>query len=120
MRKCALASTRLHTHINTHTFLVMIHFFWNYRPTLRNVLPFGTAALHKNDEQKKWLLKECDGDDDVLFVYMKIPANAGQSGTTSALSVVLKSDRLSRKIVLIILFLLSLLTLSRSRSFFTD
>ena len=51
---------------------------------LRNVLPFGTAALHKNDEQKKWLLKECDGDDDVLFVYMKIPANAGQSGNTSA------------------------------------
>ena len=25
---------------------------------LRNVLPFGTAALHKNDERKKWLLKE--------------------------------------------------------------
>ena len=120
MRKCALASTRLHTHINTHTFLVMIHFFWNYRPTLRNVLPFGTAALHKNDEQKKWLLKECDGDGDVLFVYTKIPANAGQSGTTSALSVVLKSDRLSRKIVLILLLLLSLRTLSRSRSFFTD
>ena len=66
-------------------------------------MPFGTAALHKNDEQKKWLLKECDGDGDVLFVYMKIPANAGQSGTTSALSVVLKSDRLSRKIVLILL-----------------
>ena len=97
----------------------MIHFFWNYRPTLRNVLPFGTAALHKNDEQKKWLLKECDGDV-LLFVYMKIPANAGQSGNTSALSVVLKSDRLSQKIVLIILLLLSLLTLSRSRSFFTD
>ena len=82
-------------------------------------MPFGTAALHKNDEQKKWLLKECDGDV-LLFVYMKIPANAGQSGNTSALSVVLKSDRLSRKIVLIILLLLSLLTLSRSRSFFTD
>jgi len=25
---------------------------------LRNVLPFGTAALHKNDERKRWLLKE--------------------------------------------------------------
>jgi len=48
----------------------MIHFFWNYRPTLRNVLPFGTAALHKNDEQKKWLLKEyCDDDDVLLCVY---------------------------------------------------
>ena len=78
MRKCALASTRLHTHINTHTFLVMIHFFWNYRPTLRNVLPFGTAALHKNDEQKKWLLKECDDDDDVLLVHMKIPQTRGE------------------------------------------
>ena len=82
MRKCALASTRLHTHINTHTFLVMIHFFWNYRLTLRNVLPFGTAALHKNDEQKKWLLKEYDDDDDVLCVYENSP-NAGQSGNTS-------------------------------------
>ena len=98
----------------------MIHFFWNYRPTLRNVLPFGTAALHKNDEQKEWLLKECDGDDDVLLCVHENSANAGQSGNTSALSVVLKSDRLSQKIVLIILLLLSLLTLSRSRSFFTD
>ena len=118
MRKCALASTHVHTH--KHTYILGDDtLFWNYRPTLRNVLPFGTAALHKNDEQKKWLLKECDGDV-LLFVYMKIPANAGQSGNTSALSVVLKSDRLSRKIVLIILLLLSLLTLSRSRSFFTD
>ena len=48
----------------------MIHFFWNYRLTLRNVLPFGTAALHKNDEQKKWLLKEYDDDDDVLSFYV--------------------------------------------------
>ena len=75
MRKCALASTCLHTHTSTHI-LGDDTLFWNYRPTLRNVLPFGTAALHKNDEQKKWLLKECNGDGDVLFVYMKIPANA--------------------------------------------